>query len=140
MYIKKLVYEHVGPIKNVQINMPLNEKGSPKPVIFVGENGSGKSTVLSNIVDAFYEVAGKAFNNARQPDDDSGHQYYKTIAPIEITTGQQYMFSYIAFQDTKEHSYVYKCGNLLVADLKQKLGLETKTDLNWSEKVNSVAI
>lgn len=136
MYIKKLVYEHVGPIMNLQINMPFNEKGSPKPVIFVGENGSGKSTILSNIVDAFYEIAGKAFNNARQPDDDSGHQYYKAIAPIEISSGQKYMFSYISFQDSKEYSYVYKCGNLSIGDLKKRLGLEQVTNLRWKESVN----
>ena len=37
MYIKKLVYENVGPIKNIQIDMPLNEHRTPKPVILVGE-------------------------------------------------------------------------------------------------------
>lgn len=136
MYIKKLVYEHVGPIRNIEISMPLNDNRTPKPVILVGENGSGKSTLLSNVVDAFYEIAGKAFNNARQPDDDSGHQYYKAIAPMEISTGQKYMFSYISFQDSKEYSYVYKCGNLSVLELKKKLGLEKATDIRWSESVN----
>lgn len=136
MYIKKLVYEHVGPIRNIEINMPMNDNRTPKPVILVGENGSGKSTLLSNIVDAFYEIAGKAYNNARQPDDDSGHQYYKAITPIEISSGQKYMFSYIALQDSKEYSYIYKCGNLSVSDLKKKLGLEKSTNLRWSESVN----
>ena len=136
MYIKKLVYEHVGPIKNIQIDMPLNENRTPKPVIFVGENGSGKSTILSNIVDAFYEMAGKAYNNARQPDGNSGHQYYKSIGPIEISSGQKYMFSYISFQDTEEYSYVCKCGNLSVTDLKKRLGLETATNIKWEESVN----
>jgi len=136
MYIKKIVYEHVGPIKNIQINMPLNENQTPKPVVIVGENGSGKSTVLSNIVDAFYEIAGKAYDNARQHGDDSGHQYYKAIAPIEILTGQTHMFSYISFQDNKEYSYVSKCGNVSVAELKKKLGIEQASDAQWSESVN----
>lgn len=136
MYIKKLVYENVGPIRNTEINMPMNDNRTLKPVILVGENGSGKSTLLSNIVDAFYEIAGKAFNNARQPDDDSGHQYYKAIAPMEISAGQKYMFSYILFQDSKEYSYVYKCGNFSVSELKKKLGLEKATDLRWAESVN----
>lgn len=136
MYIKKLIYEHVGPINSIEINMPLNQNHTPKPVIIVGENGSGKSTVLSNIVDAFYEIAGKAFNNARKTDDDSGHQYYKAITPIEITAGQRYMFSYISFQDNKEYSYISKCGNFSVTNLKKRLGLEEKTDLRWTESVN----
>ena len=136
MYIEKMVYEHVGPIKNIQINMPLNENNTPKPVIIVGENGSGKSTVLSNIVDAFYEIAGKAYENARQHDDDSGHQYYKAIAPIEVMTGQTHMFSYITFKDNKEYSYISKCGNLSVADLKRKLDIEQTKENQWSESVN----
>ena len=136
MYIKKMVYEHVGPIKNIQINMPLNENNTPKPVIIVGENGSGKSTVLSNIVDAFYEIAGKAYENARKHGDDSGHQYYKAIAPIEVMTGQTHMFSYITFKDNKEYSYISKCGNLSVADLKRKLDIEQTKENQWSESVN----
>ena len=131
-----MVYEHVGPIKNIQINMPLNENHTPKPVVFVGENGSGKSTVLSNIVDAFYEIAGKAYSNARQHGDDSGHQYYKAIAPIEIMSGQTHMFSYISFRDNKEYSYVSKCGNISVADLKKKLSIEQASGSQWSESTN----
>lgn len=136
MYIKKLVYEHVGPIRNIEISMPMNDNRTPKPIILVGENGSGKSTLLSNIVDAFYEIAGKAFNNAWQPNDNSGHQYYKAITPMEISSGQQYMFSYIAFQENKEYAYVYKCGDLSVSELKKKLGLEKAADLRWSDSVN----
>ena len=136
MYIKKMVYEHVGPIKNIQIDMPLNENHTPKPVIIVGENGSGKSTVLSNIVDAFYEIAGKAFENARQHDDGSGHQYYKAIAPIEIMTGQNHMFSYLTFQHDKEYSYVSKCGNISIANLKKKLDIEQTKEPQWTESVN----
>ena len=128
-----MVYEHVGPIKSVQINMPLNENNTPKPVIIVGENGSGKSTVLSNIVDAFYEIAGTAYENARQHADGSGHQYYKAIAPIEIMTGQTYMFSYITFKDNKEYSYISKCGNLSVADVKRKLDIEQTKENQWSK-------
>ena len=131
-----MIYEHVGPIKNIQINMPLNENNTPKPVIFVGENGSGKSTVLSNIVDAFYEIAGKAYENARKQGDASGHQYYKAIAPIEVMTGQTHMFSYVTFTDNKEYSYISKCGNLSVADLKRKLDIEQTKEPQWTESVN----
>ena len=64
MYIRKIVDENIGPIKNINISFAFNSDGTPKPIVLVGENGSGKSTLLSNIVDAFYEMAGKAFDNA----------------------------------------------------------------------------
>lgn len=63
MYIKKLIYENVGPIEQVVITPSFTPEGNPKPVILVGENGTGKSTILSNIVDSFYEMARKAYNN-----------------------------------------------------------------------------
>lgn len=136
MYINKLVYENVGPIQNIEITMPLNENNEPKPVVFVGENGSGKSTILSNIVDAFYEIAGEAFYNARQSNEDSGPQYYKTITSIEISAGQSYMYSYISFQDNKEYSYISKCGRIPTSDLKRKLGVEENADFDWPDDVS----
>ena len=56
MYIRKIVDENIGPIKNINISFAFNSDGTPKPIVLVGENGSGKSTLLSNIVDAFYEI------------------------------------------------------------------------------------
>ena len=61
MYIEKLAYKNVGPLQDVRIDFPFNNNGTPKPVILVGENGTGKSTILSNIVDSFYEMAQKHF-------------------------------------------------------------------------------
>lgn len=63
MYIEKLAYKNVGPLQDVRIDFPFNNNGTPKPVILVGENGTGKSTILSNIVDSFYEMAQKHFMN-----------------------------------------------------------------------------
>lgn len=95
MYIRKIVDENIGPIKNINISFAFNSDGTPKPIVLVGENGSGKSTLLSNIVDAFYEIAGKAFDNAWETTENGGHQYYKAISTSQITVGNEYMYSYI---------------------------------------------
>lgn len=62
MYLKLINDENIGPIEKLNIEMPFNNEGNPKPVIFVGENGSGKSMILSNIVDSLYEFAEQAYN------------------------------------------------------------------------------
>ena len=80
MYINRIIEENIGPIENVQIVMPFNEK-CPKPIIIVGENGTGKSTIISNIVDSFYEIAGKAYLDARKQGKTVGYEYYKSITP-----------------------------------------------------------
>jgi len=84
MYIKKLIDENVGPIENAAITFPFVEAGTPKPVVIVGENGTGKSMLISNIVDSLYEIAGTAFDDARKPADGEGYQYYKAISSTEI--------------------------------------------------------
>ena len=63
MYLEYINYQNVGAVHNLSIPFSFNQDGSPKPLIFVGENGSGKSILLSNIVDAFYEIADKAYTN-----------------------------------------------------------------------------
>lgn len=84
MYISKILVENVGPIEKATIQFPFNDNGSPKPVVIVGENGTGKTTLLSNIVDSFYETARTAFSDVTQSDGSSGYQYYKAITPAEI--------------------------------------------------------
>ena len=129
MYIKKGIYENVGPLKSVNIDFPFNEDGTPKPLIIVGENGSGKSTFLSNIVDAFYEMAGLAFNNATETDDFAGHQYYKAINGVEIHLGSQYLYSYLTFQHTSSIHYCFKSGNLSVEDFRNKT--DSDFSISW---------
>lgn len=82
MYIKQLSAVHMGPISEVSIIFPFLESGNPKPLIIVGENGTGKTTLLSNVVDSLYELAGKAFHDVTESDGGSGHQYFKAISPI----------------------------------------------------------
>lgn len=75
MYIDNLYYENTGPISKLNIKFRKNENGIPVPLIIVGKNGSGKSILLSNIVDALYELADKGYDNATQA-TNNGHQYY----------------------------------------------------------------
>jgi predicted ATPase len=63
MYLKYINYQNVGAVHALSIPFSFNQNGNPKPIIFVGENGSGKSILLSNIVDAFYEIANKVYTN-----------------------------------------------------------------------------
>ena len=53
MYISNLYYQNTGPISKLNIKCRKNKDGNPVPLVIVGKNGSGKSILLSNIVDAF---------------------------------------------------------------------------------------
>lgn len=125
MYIEKLAYKNVGPLQDVRIDFPFNNNGTPKPVILVGENGTGKSTILSNIVDSFYEMAQKHFMNAMTPRENGGHNFFKTILPNEIHSGKSYMYSVLLYncvETPNEESPIYICksGNVTIDNIKEQ--------------------
>ena len=115
MYLKRIHNVNVGPIEDAEINFPFDEENNPKPVIIVGENGTGKSVLLSNIVDSFYEFASKAFSDAVKRDDSGlGSQYYKIVTGQEIHYGKEFMYSWIEYEDRdssdKKATYLFKDG------------------------------
>ena len=133
MYIKKLIYENVGPIEHVNITPSFTPEGNPKPILLVGENGTGKSTILSNIVDAFYEIAGKAYSDAWKA-DGQGHQYYKVIRAEDIHIDADFMVSCVQFQDeNSEFTYLCKCGEISKELVQQSVGNISLDKFSWQE-------
>lgn len=141
IYIKKLIDKNIGPLTDIHIDFPFEENGNPKPIIIVGENGSGKSTILSNIVDAFYEMAEKAFTNVCIPSAKNGYQYFKTISPKEIHNGTAFLYSYISFEAENSPKYVFKTGNISVEEFKAQIG-DPSIPVSWKadESKKQVAI
>lgn len=85
MYISRIIDKNIGPISKIDISPSFMDDGKPKPLIIVGENGSGKSTMISNIVDSLYELAGRGFSNVvHYRMGVSGYLYYKIISSREI--------------------------------------------------------
>lgn len=136
VYIKKIIYKNVGPISNIQIDFRFTDKGNPVPVVIVGENGTGKSVFLSNIIDAFYELAGTAFNNVLQS-TENGHQYYKTISPDQIKIGSSWLVAYMELEHGSEKlKYVFKSGEIPYAQFCEQEGIECDEAIRWADKGN----
>ena len=57
MYLKSIHNVNVGPIEDAKIIFPFNDDKTPRPVVIVGKNGTGKSILLSNIVDSLTAAA-----------------------------------------------------------------------------------
>ena len=53
MYTRRVQLANYGPIEKLDIELPF-EGENPKPVVLVGENGSGKSILLSPIVNGLF--------------------------------------------------------------------------------------
>ena len=136
MYIDNLYYKNVGPISKLDIKFRKNENGIPVPLVIVGKNGSGKSILLSNIVDAFYELADKGYENATQA-TSKGHQYYKEIAPAQIRFGQKHMIAHICFQQADQSiEYLFISGELSFEEYGKSREETVNQKLNWKDETN----
>lgn len=141
MYLKFIHNVNVGPIEDAKITFPFNENNKlPKPVVVVGENGTGKSVLLSNIVDSFYLIANAAFDNAMKTDDVSARQqFYKIITGQEIRSNEKYMYSYIQYQDKNidetSIEYLFKSGDLSTEDFCRFENVSHQK-FSWNDETN----
>ena len=95
MYTKRIQIVNYGPIENLDISLPV-EGGIPKPIVLVGENGTGKSIVLSHIVNGL--ISAKDLVYPDTPEVDAG-KVYKLRSNGYIRSGANSYFSRVDFED-----------------------------------------
>ena len=95
MYTKRLQLINYGPIERLDISFPFTEE-IPRPIVFVGENGSGKSIVLSHIVNGLLSAKSVVFSET--PEVEQG-KVYKLRSSSYIKTGEDGYFGQVNFED-----------------------------------------
>lgn len=93
MYFKKIEIENVGPIDKASVDFPLKD-GRPLPVLIVGENGSGKSILLSHLVNSLIVGKQEVFEDTEV---EKG-KVYKYRSPNYIMSGKDYFYSSVDFE------------------------------------------
>jgi predicted ATPase len=93
MYIKRIRLVNNGPIESIDLDLPFFEDGNPKPLILVGANGSGKSILLSHVLNALIAAHQACFEDSEV---EKG-KVYKLRSPQYIKTGASYSFSRVDF-------------------------------------------
>ena len=91
MYTLKARIENYGPIGHLGIDFPFDGP-DPKPAILVGRNGSGKSILLSHIVNGLVMAKDVVFPETPEIDP---HKVFKFRDPLYIRTGAQWSFARI---------------------------------------------
>lgn len=126
MYINNIFIENMGAVEKLQLTSTqlIKADQSPKTLVLVGKNGTGKTTLLSSIVDSLYELSNKAFSDVL-PKDGMGHKYFRISGATNIRVGSNYAFSYIDFISNQKSKYEYieKNGQISIDELKQKTNL-----------------
>jgi Cdc6-like AAA superfamily ATPase len=112
MYLKNIYLENNGPIKQCSLELPFSSAGLPLPVAVVGANGSGKTILISYIVDALVEIAKNSFSDIVTEDNDK-KPFFRVVSPNSIKSGCEYSLSLLSFSiGDKSAIYCEKSGKL----------------------------
>lgn len=95
MYLKNIIIENYGPYENIDIKFRFDIQGNPIPLILIGKNGSGKTILLSHIVNSLISAKQLAFEDSEV---EQG-KVYKYRSPSYIHSGKIYSFSKIEYSN-----------------------------------------
>ena len=95
MHTKRIQLTNYGPIEKLDIEFPFDSK-LPKPVVLVGQNGSGKSILLSHIVNGLLQA--KDIVYPETPEVEPG-RVYKFKTNFYIKSGSKFSFARVDFEE-----------------------------------------
>ena len=95
MYAKRIQISNYGPIEQLDISFPFLDE-TPQPVLLVGENGSGKTILLSHIINGL--MTAKDLTYPDTPEVTEG-KVYKVRSPTYIRAGNELFFARVDFED-----------------------------------------
>ena len=93
MYLRSIQLKNTGPIRDLNLVLPF-EGENPKPLLLVGRNGSGKSTVISFVVNALVALKQQIYEDVEV---DKG-KVYRIRTPLGIHGDAQFYFAKIEFE------------------------------------------
>jgi len=138
IYLKECVIESVGPIKSLDVIPSFNPDGLPKPLVLVGKNGTGKSILLSYIVDALFEFAKKAYQDV-VPDQLISSPFFKISGSINQRSDCNYSIGLLKFvEGEKDYLYLDKSGSLDAKEYKSKMQGRFESILSWKNEENVI--
>lgn len=91
MRLKELQIYNRAPFDNLKLSM-----GNSNVSILSGINGAGKTTILSYIVDAFYEFAKKGFENSFE---GISSKFYRVSSELTVMDSSKISFVYLRFEN-----------------------------------------
>lgn len=93
MYLRSIQLKNTGPIRELHLVLPF-EGEKPKPLLLVGRNGSGKSTVISFVVNALVALKQQIYEDVEV---DKG-KVYRIRSPLGINGDAQFYFAKLDFE------------------------------------------
>lgn len=106
MRLKKVLFINRAPFDKLELDFD-----DSNIFLFSGINGKGKTTILSYIVDAFYELAKKGYYNEFE---DKANEYYRVSSGLYSLNKQTVSIVYLRFitNNGEENDYIDIRGNI----------------------------
>ncbi|CDX34230.1 conserved hypothetical protein [Mesorhizobium sp. SOD10] len=121
MYLKHILAINSGPLADIDVQPEFTSDGLPKPLIFVGRNGAGKTNLLSIIADAIIEIAAQHFSDITPP-NAGGRAFFRVVGGTTIRIGAPFELAACKFHhDDAAFYYRAKAGRLNPADVAQRM-------------------
>ena len=86
MYFKSIDINNYGSISEFHYQFRFDDEGHPIPLVLIGENGTGKTLTIANMVDALIEI--KRITYGETLFEVEEQNYYKVGSKNYITSGQ----------------------------------------------------
>lgn len=88
MYFKKVEICNYGCISNFEYEFRFDQYGNPIPCVVIGENGKGKTLLLTNLVDSAIEIKRKIYGETLLETQE--HKYFKIGSKSYIKNGSSF--------------------------------------------------
>lgn len=96
MYVEKIDLRNYGPIEEFIFEPSFDKDGNPFPVILMGQNGAGKTLVLSNILHSIVEFKRKKYDSIQEVSDDN---FYRVGSLNYINTNALTAYNRLEYSD-----------------------------------------
>ena len=118
MRLKKVLFINRAPFNKLELDFD-----DSNVFLLSGINGKGKTTILSYIVDAFYELAKKGYRNEFEK---NSNKYYRVSSGLYSLNRQAFSIVYLRFitKDGKENDYIDIHGNITEEEYCAVLGID----------------
>lgn len=100
MYLSNVKYKNYGPLEEVNLEIRNKSEENPNPIVLIGQNGSGKTLFLSNILHALIEMKRKKYEKILEV---SENKYYRVGSLNYVRAGAVTAYNRIEF--TNQASY-----------------------------------
>lgn len=105
MYFTKVEIENYGCIKNFQYAFRFDQNGNPIPLVLVGQNGTGKTLVLANLVDTLIELKRSVYGELIY--ETQKNKFFKKGSLGYIRAGQSYSRVFVeVLKNDKKFKYI----------------------------------